>query len=341
MTNKPASVFIASELTLEDILTLSGESYNECLQNFETVFPGIGRQFVQLLYGNRDRLYHSFKIPKRGSDDMRTIYAPNHLLKACQRGLAKVIDSQYEHHDISHGFVEGRSPRTAAEVVKKIPHLVSKCSTNIDVKGAFPAITGKMIRSLLRHSTNLNLSPWKVKFLSHIATKGDDRLATGSPASPTIFNWRLTKFDSELETATKKRGWKVIRYADDITVIHEIGQKQDAIELVVRMLKPLGLQIERRKLKSYRAGYTFILGLVVTSHSIRSRRVTRRTMRGLAHGYAHIIGKAKNFYNHSDAGIIRSLLPDSWTALKGSLTAKLSGHCAYLIGVDRPLKVIV
>jgi hypothetical protein len=252
-----------------------------------------------------------------------------------------VVESQYEHHDISHGFVKGRSPRTAAEVVKKIPHLVSKCSTNIDVKGAFPAISGRMIRSLLRNSSNLNLSPWKVKFLSHIATKGDDRLATGSPASPAIFNWKLTKFDSELEAATKKRGWQVIRYADDITVVHEIGQKQDAIELVIRMLKPMGLKIERRKLKSYKAGYTFILGLIVTNQTIRSRRVTRRTMRGLAHGYAHLLGKAKNVYSHSDAGIIRSLLPDCYVGIRDSLTAKLAGHCAFLIGVDRPIKQFV
>ncbi len=340
MTDKnQASYDVASELTPDHILSLLGESYNECAWNFEREFPGIGRTFVQLLVNKRDRLYHSFKIPKRNTDEKRTISAPNHLLKAIQRGLAKMVEGQFENHEISHGFVKGRSPRTAAEVIKRIPHLISKCSTNIDIKGAFPSITGKAIRSLLRHDANLGLSNWKINILSKLATRENDRLSTGSPASPVIFNWRLSKFDGEIKAATNKRGWRVIRYADDITIVHEIGEKREAIELVVRMLRPLGLQIERRKLKSYKSGYTFILGLIVTPQTIRARRVTRRTMRGLAHSYAHLLGKAKNVYSHSDAGIIRSLLPDCFKAMRGSLTAKLAGHAAYLIGVDRPMKI--
>jgi hypothetical protein len=339
MTNKTTASFInASELTPDHIIALSGESYNECARNFEEAFPGIGKEFVRLLYSNRDRLYSSFKIPKRNSKDLRTISAPNHLLKAIQRGAEKMVSNQFVNHRISHGFVKGRSPRTAAEVVRRIPQLISKCSTNIDIKGAFPSIEGRKIRSLLRNDSTLAFSPWKVKFFSHIFTRADDRLSTGSPASPTIFNWALTTFDKEMEEAATKRGWQVIRYADDVTVVHEIGQKQEAIELTARLLKQRGLRIERRKLKSYKSGYCFILGLIVTPFTVRSRRTTRRTMRGLAHGYERILGKAKNLYSHRDAGEIRQLLPERWEAIRGSLTSKLSGHCAYIIGIDRPMR---
>jgi hypothetical protein len=300
------------------------------------MFPGSGKEFVRLLVKSRDRLYYDFEIPKSKSKKLRLITAPTEILKIVQSGLSNFVEEQFVSHPESHGFVKGRCPRTAAESLKRVKNKNEKQVTNIDIAGAFPSITGAAVRNLLRHDSNKELSNWKINILSKIATRQNDCLATGAPSSPVIFNWRLTKFDHEVEAAAKSRGWHVVRYADDISVSHYQTQKREAIELIQRMLKPLGLRIERRKLRTFRASYTLALGLIITDESIQIVRAARRKMRGLANRFAVRLGKAKNHYTHEDAGRIRRSIPDNFARMKNSTSAMLAGYCAYVIGIDRP-----
>jgi hypothetical protein len=267
---------------------------------------------------------------------MRLITAPTEILKILQTGLSNFVEEQFVSHPESHGFVKGRCPRTAAESLKRVKNKNEKQVTNIDIQGAFPSITGAAVRSLLRHDSKVELTHWQINILSKIATRQNDRLATGSPSSPILFNWRLTKFDHEVEAAAKKRGWHVVRYADDISVSHYQTQKREAIELIMRMLKPLGLRIERRKLRTFKSGYTLALGLVITDDSIQIVRAARRTMRGLVNRFAGKLGEAKNHYTHHDAGRIRRVIPEKFARMKYSTSAVLAGYCAYIIGIDRP-----
>jgi hypothetical protein len=330
---------IAVELDPVQIVALIGKCYNEFVQNAETLFPGEGREFVRLLVNKRDRLYHDFEISKRNTDKKRLITAPCEILKCLQKGLSKLVAEQFENHDISHGFVKGRSTRTAAEALKKVGNIIEKETTNIDVQGAFPAISGRVIRKMLRHDSKIEFTNWQIVILSKIATRENDKLSTGAPSSPVIFNWRLTSFDKEISAAAKKRGWSIVRYADDISVVHYRTQKREAIELVKRMLEPLGLEIERRKLKTYKSGYIAALGLVITDNNIRIRRSARRKMRGLANRFrGKCLEAAQNIYTHRDAGEIRRRLPEKFAGMKHSVTATLAGYCAYLIGIDRPVK---
>jgi hypothetical protein len=150
----------------------------------------------------------------------------------------------------------------------------------------------------------------------------------------------MTSFDNELEKAAGARSWTIVRYADDITIVHYRTQKKEAVELVIRMLAPLGLQIERKKLKTYKSGYVKALGLVVTDTSIKIVRKARRTMRGLARKFlGKSVLKVKNAYSHEEAGQIRQRMNDRFARLKYSTTAVLAGYCAYLIGIDRPRRL--
>jgi hypothetical protein len=326
----------AIELSPEQIIALIGKSYKEFVYNVETLFPGSGKDFCRLLVNSRDKLYYDFEIAKRSSKKMRLITAPSEILKILQSGLSNFAETQFVNHPESHGFVKGRCPRTAAESLKRVKNKNEKQVTNIDIQGAFPSITGAVVRSMLRHDTDVHLTPWQVNVLGKIATRQNDVLATGAPSSPILFNWRMTRFDHEVEAAAKKRGWHVVRYADDISVSHYQTQKREAIELIKRMLKPLGLRIERRKLKTFSHGYTLALGLVITDDSIQIVRAARRTMRGLVNRFAGKYGETTNHYTHEDAGRILRQMPKKFARMKHSTSAVLAGYCAYIIGIDRP-----
>jgi hypothetical protein len=338
MKNKPNKNVIAVEMSPTEMLALVSTSYKRFEQNCEEKWGNTGKEFVRLLVNKRDALYTTFEVPKKNSQKTRLITAPSEILKTVQTGLAAFVGEQYNPHQNSHGFEPGKSTRTAAETMNAVPNKWERQVTNIDIKGAFPAIEGRAIRSLLRHDSKIVLTPWQVNILAKIATGENDRLSTGSPSSPAIFNWRLTKFDNELEKAMAKRNWYWVRYADDVTVSHYQTQKAEVVQLLIRMLKPLGLEIERKKLKTFKAGYAIILGLIVHNDDrIRISRHARRKMRGLAHRFTHLLGKARNSYTHKQAGKMRRKLPEQWAVLKGSVTATLCGYAAYLIGIDRPL----
>ncbi len=325
------------------IIKLLGRNYNELVRNFENHFGFVGGRVARALANNKqDELYATFEIFKKRcrKRKARKIYAPMVLLKLIQKDLDSLISLQFHHHQNSHGFVPGRSTRTAAEQIQKIPNLIEKQTTNVDIAGAFPAITGRVVRSLLRHKMTQNsheLSNWLINILAKIATTSNDRLATGAPSSPVIFNWRLSSLDRELERETAKRNWNFTRYADDVTIVHYRGQKKHAIRLVTRLLKKLDLGIAREKLKTCYKMQKALLGLVVNSMTIEIPRKLRRVMRSLAYklGLKNFI--CKNKFALDDAYKIIESVDSERSWKKGTIEAQLVGFSAYVIHAKRKI----
>ncbi len=283
---------------LPDIITIIGNDYNGFVRNLERGFPGKGQYIARLITTNQDRLYKTFPVyKKRGNTKKaRTVYSPVKILKTLQKSLALFAEKQFESHPNSHGFTNGKSTRTAAEQIKGTANINEKEITNLDIKGAFPAISGKVLRSLFRHKTKTKLNAWQVYILSKIACNSEDRLATGAPSSPVLFNWRLTAADFEIERAFKKKNWDFIRYADDISVIHYRTQKREAIELMTRILGKFDLRIERSKLKTFHKTLKTVVGLNVQFGEITIPRKIRRTIRGITHQLKDVGLISKNNY---------------------------------------------
>jgi hypothetical protein len=340
MVNKKSPELIAFENDPIDILTILGNNYQHLVRILEGYFPGKGKYVVQaLVNGKADDLYSNFFVIKKRSKDgkKRLIFNPSGILKAIQEKLDRQLRLEFENHTNSHGFVTGRSTRTAAEEILKTEHINEKELTNIDVAGAFPAITGKVVRSLLRHKAKTAFSNWQINIIAKIACTSADRLATGAPSSPTIFNWRLTTFDHELEKAIESKGWKFIRYADDISIVHYRTQKKEAISTVIKLLKPLGLEIERKKLKSYHRNLKKIVGLNIQAGKISIPRKIRQTARALAFYLKDYGIKTQNAYTVPESLSNIGKLPFALRRTKGSLEAQLGGFFAYYIHALRPL----
>jgi hypothetical protein len=322
---------------LPDIITIIGNDYNGFVRNLEKNFPGKGQFIARLVTTNQDRLYKTFDVyKKRGNTKKaRKVYSPVKILKRLQKSLAVFAENQFESHPSSHGFVRGRSTRTAAEQVNGTANINEKEVTNLDVKGAFPAVSGRALRSLFRHKTKTKLNAWQVYILSKIACNSEDRLATGAPSSPILFNWRLTAADHEIERAFKKKNWSFIRYADDISVIHYRTQKREAIELTMRILRKFDLSIERSKLKTYHKTLKKIVGLNVQLGEITIPRSIRRTTRAITHKLKGIGLISRNSYTVGQSYYNLRLIDRETAKQRGSTEAQAAGFMAYVIHVHR------
>jgi hypothetical protein len=324
---------------LPDIITIIGNNYNEFVRNLEKQFPDKGQYIARLITSNQNRLYKTFPVyKKRGNTKKaRTVYSPVGILKKLQKRLATFAESQFESHPNSHGFTNGKSTRTAAEQIKGTAHINEKEVTNLDIKGAFPAISGRALRSLLRHKTKTQLNAWQVYILSKIACNSEDRLATGAPSSPILFNWRLTAADFEIERAFKKRNWDFIRYADDISVIHYRTQKREAIELMIKILRKFDLRIERSKLKTFHKTLKKVVGLNVQYGEITIPRRIRRTIRAMTHQLKDVGLLSRNSYTVGQGFYNLKRFIKGTTRKRGTIEAQTAGFMAYVIHVHRLL----
>ncbi len=333
----------ASAESLTDIVAIVGENYNQFVKNLQVLFPRTGKAIAQMLVkGNQDRLYHTFNVYKKRAKvrKARLVYSPRTELKILQGKLEQFVSGQFIDHATSHGFVVGKSTRTAAEAVKATPHLNEKEATNLDIKGAFPAISGRAIRTLFRHRASAKLNNWQINILTKIATNSADRLATGAPSSPTIFNWRLTAADKEIEKLCQSKGWKAVRYADDITIIHYRTQKKEVIEKMTGLLEIFDLKIERSKLKTFRGTLKKITGITVQNGQLRISRQLRRTHRAIAHRlaayYPAIV--SRNVYDCSESYQAIKAIPEAIAYQSGTPEAQAKGFWAYVIHTTKPLK---
>jgi hypothetical protein len=324
---------IAFGKSLTDIVSVVGNNYKEFVRNLTDLFPSKGAALAGMLArGKQDQLYRTGTVYKKRAKvrKARTVYSPVKPLKRLQRMLDVFVRQQFNDHESSHGFVTGRSTRTAAEAVKNEKNLNEKEMTNLDVKGAFPSITGRVIRKMLRYDAKVSLNNWQINIITKLATTSNDRLATGAPSSPSIFNWRMTAVDHELEKLTTPRAWKTIRYADDISIIHYRTQKSEVISQVVNLLNKFGLTVERKKLKTYRHNTKIITGIVVRFEKLGIPRKIRRIQRAIAHqlGHCYKAVKARNRYDASELHKLIEAIPPE-VRRKDSIEAQQVGFAAY------------
>jgi hypothetical protein len=320
--------------SLTDIVSVVGSNYKEFVRNLTDLFPDKGAALARTLAnGKQDGLYRKGTVYKKRAKirKARIVYSPVKPLKRLQKMLDVFVRQQFTDHESSHGFVTGRSTRTAAEAVKAEKNLNEKEVTNIDVRGAFQSITGRVIRKMLRHDTKVSLNNWQINIITKLATTSNDRLATGAPSSPAIFNWRMTAADLELEKLNTPRNWRAVRYADDISVIHYRTQKQEVIRKVVNLLSAFGLAIERKKLKTFRTQTKIITGIVIRFGELGMPRKLRRIHRALAHkiGNYYTAVKTGNRYGAEELHRQIKSIPTDLTRQKGSIEAQLVGFAAY------------
>ncbi len=163
------------------------------------------------------RSYLTYFIKKSDGKRVRRIDAPLPNLKAIQKIILKKLLYRYRAHDIAHGFVTGRSPKTNAE-----KHVGKKYIIKLDIKDFFPSINIIMVKHYLTYLTHKQKifdipSREDIILLAQILCLNGS-LPQGAPTSPAFTNLVCYGLDLELDKLQKAFACTVTRYADDVTI---------------------------------------------------------------------------------------------------------------------------
>lgn len=174
-----------------------------------------------------------------------------------QRALLIVIepifDAQFE--ECSHGFRKGRSVQTALAQVSRFIHLGYGWIVDFDIASCFDNINTALLFTFIKaHIKNTELCQLIRAYLEVEATavtrhgvrrKRETRgILQGGIVSPLFANVLLDRFDK----MALKRGFKLVRYADDCVVCCRSQHEAEAtLKLVQKLLAKLDLEVNPRK----------------------------------------------------------------------------------------------
>ncbi|MEN5291157.1 reverse transcriptase domain-containing protein [Stenotrophomonas lactitubi] len=151
--------------------------------------------------------YSTFDIPKR-SGGKRTIHAPSPQLKLAQGKLSTLLqacEKEIEEelgvkHPVAHGFKQGRSILTNADVHRRQRYVL-----NFDLTDFFGTINFGRVRGFLLENRNFKLHRDVATIIAQIACH-EDRLPQGAPTSPVISNLIGNILDIRLSKLARAHG---------------------------------------------------------------------------------------------------------------------------------------
>jgi hypothetical protein len=234
----------------------------------------------------REKSYHTFDIPKKGTKEVRTIEAPNETLKLLQKRALEALEI-VEVSRAAHGFVKGRSNATAAAEAARKLGVAKATVVGLDMRKAFPSISRERVRSLWK--ANFDLTGWQLHTITRMCCK-EGRLATGSPISPHILNLCAKSIDEKLIAWTKKRGngGLFLRYADDLILIvysHKAERIKKARKALKKAVLEAGFTPHPEKHYVTKIGvnstHAEIVGAMVSNDEVTASKKFRNKKRGL------------------------------------------------------------
>ncbi len=276
-------------------------------QDEETVAAALDLTVGQLrhlaMHRNREQVTHyvCFRVPKR-SGGHRIIMAPKRRLKAVQRTLLRVLVAKLRTHDAAHGFVTGRSTRTAAT-----PHVGKAFVLRMDLADFFGSVTFARVRGFLIAMgygfevatvlallmTEAERQPVQGKARYHVPV-GARYCVQGAPTSPALCNALAHKLDARLAGLARSMGLSYTRYADDLSFSGDdpvvIGKLMGRVSHIVRAE---GFTIRRDKTRVMRRGQRQEVVGVCVNETLGLSRKKRRQIRAMIHAYGkeHAAGK--------------------------------------------------
>lgn len=208
--------------------------------------------------------YSEANIPDEEKMHWRKICAPVDVLKTEQRAIRNILygknPSRYDH------CIKGKNRYTAMEC-----HAGKDIMIAIDIKDAFPSVSLKMIRFMLRDEGY----PAQIEdSISHLATL-HDKLPQGSPCSPVILNLVRKTLDGRLAAYIRKRyNGSLTVYVDNYFISSSNRDMNQCIPVLKEIAKTEGFVINNRKIYVMRRGKKMNgLGLVVSEQDNGSKTV--------------------------------------------------------------------
>lgn len=228
--------------------------------------------------------YRTFTIPKK-SGGVRTISAPERMLKSILTFTNRILQALYEAPDYVTGFVPGKSVVDNAE-----RHIGMNYVFNADLKDFFPSIPQARVWGALKArpfnfdetvaSAVAGLCCIEETYRKEDGTLGQKHyLPQGSPCSPVLTNVVCHNLDWKLNGLARRFHLRYSRYADDITfsgnanVFHEDGEFMTEFR---RIVAEQNFTINEKKTRLQKRGERQeVTGLVVSDRVNVAREYVR------------------------------------------------------------------
>ena len=230
--------------------------------------------------------HYSYAFVPKSSGPPRLIEAPKPRLKSIQRGILHGILDKVPAHASAHGFVEGRSALTAAQI-----HVGEDIVITIDLADFFPSTPLRRVHALFR---SLGF-PWaSARCLSGLCSTSTPRsvffkvpaqkrhplgvqrryasphLPQGAPTSPALANLAAWRLDTRLAGLAKAYDARYTRYADDLAFSgsERLASRADSfLDVVETIIEDEGYTLNARKTRIMRrSARQRVTGLVVNNH---------------------------------------------------------------------------
>jgi RNA-directed DNA polymerase len=230
--------------------------------------------------------HYAYVWRRKRAGPPRLIEAPKSRLKAMQRRILADILDRLPAHDCAHGFVKGRSVRTAAHL-----HAGESMVITIDLKDFFLNASLRRVHGIFR---SLGF-PWAVaRLLTGLCSTTTPRavfaafdgrprpdwitqrryrsphLPQGAPTSPALANFCAFRLDCRLRGLAARLGARYTRYADDLAFSGDEAfarRHRTFLAAVARIVADEGFAVNGRKTRVMRRSTRQrITGLVVNQH---------------------------------------------------------------------------
>lgn len=161
--------------------------------------------------------YKVYQIPKRSSDEMRTIAQPSKELKFIQNILkSNILEKILPIHSRAFAYKDNVSIKNNA-----YEHMNNEFLLKMDFKDFFPSISPNVFMKECERN-NIIFNSEELNFLINLIfrkkhRRGGLELSIGAPTSPIISNFIMYTFDKEIYKQCKEKEIAYTRYADDIT----------------------------------------------------------------------------------------------------------------------------
>lgn len=199
-------------------------------------------------------------------------YTDRMVHRAFANHLAPAVDSLLSRS--AYAFRKGLNRQGAARALSEALKEGYTVGVKADIAAFFDSVDLDRLAHLLNGLLgNDPLAGRIIKYLHPGANKQGKGLPQGSPLSPLLSNLYLDRFDKMITS----RGLRLIRYADDLVVLHRPGRMapEECLEQIRAALAPLGLELARDKTKPVLTGRPIVfLGYRVTPTGFEEKNIS-------------------------------------------------------------------
>jgi RNA-directed DNA polymerase len=249
---------------------------------------GVKNRTIRYLVAKRSELYKVHTIPKK-SGGVRTIHAPDKMLKFVQGRILERILNVLPAPDHVAAYVQERSTRYSAEL-----HAGKPVLTILDLKDFFPSTRRSWVRHALQGTFGY---PFEVaSLLADIMTVpmmfayGQRYVVPqGAPTSGAICNWVANqRLDTPLLKLCEEWDITYTRYADDLAFSSSVplkrGEVNKFVRSVTKVIQASKYTVNKKKTRVTRSGrQQRLLGMTINEKPNVMRHQYRKMRARLHH----------------------------------------------------------